>query len=136
MIMKYKITKRKNPQNKEAEPKYYAAPVNSGRVTINTLSARMERNSSLSRGDILNVISNFLDELPEYLKDGKSVQLEEFGTVRCSFSSEGVDNAEDVNASLIKKVRVIFTPGARLKHRLSDISFEEQKPISADMEGS
>ncbi len=102
MIMKYKTTKRKDPQNKKAEPKY-SAPVNSGRVTINTLSARMERNSSLSRGDILNVISNFLEELPEYLKDGKSVPPGEFGTVRCSFSSEGVYKPEEVNASPIKK---------------------------------
>jgi len=125
--MKYKKIQRKNPQKKEEAGKFYAAPVNSGKITLNTLSTRMERNSSLSRGDILNVLSNFLDEVPEYLKDGKSVQLGEFGTVRCSFSSEGVDKPKDVNASLIKKVRVIFTPGARLKHQLSDISFEEEK---------
>jgi len=125
--MKYKKMQRKNPINKDADGKWYASPVNSGKVTLNTLSARMERNSSLSRGDILNVLSNFLDELPEYLKDGKSVQLGDFGTVRCSFSSEGVDKPEDVNANLIKTVRVIFTAGTRLKHQLTDISFEEEK---------
>ena len=125
--MKYKKMQRKNPINKEANGKWYAAPVNSGKTSLDKLSARIGRNSSLSKGDVLNVLSNFLDELPDYLKDGKSVQLGDFGTVRCSFSSEGVDKPEEVNASLIKTVRVIFTPGVKLKHQLTDISFEEQK---------
>jgi hypothetical protein len=38
-----------------------------------------------------------------------------------------VDKPEDVNANLIKTVRVIFTAGTRLKHQLTDISFEEEK---------
>ena len=73
------------------------------------------------------MLSNFLDELPGYLKDGESVQLGDFGTVRCSFSSKGVDKPEDVNASLIKSIRVVFTPGVQLKHQLSNMSFEEEK---------
>lgn len=125
--MKYKKIKRKNPINKEADGKYYASPVNSGKVTLNELSARIERNSSLSKGDILNVICNFLDEVPEYLKDGKSVQLGDFGTFRCSFSSKGEDKPEQINASSITGTRVLFTPGVKLKNQLIDISFEEQK---------
>lgn len=125
--MKYKKKQRKNPQRPDEDGKFYAAPVSSGKTTINELSSRIERNSSLSKGDILNVISNFLDELPDYLKDGKSVQLGDFGTFRLSFSSEGVDNPEQVNASLIKKTRIIFTPSSKLKHQLSNVSFEEQK---------
>ena len=72
-------------------------------------------------------VKQFLDELPEYLKDGKSVQLGEFGTVRCSFFSKGVDKPEDVNASLVKSIRVVFSSGVQLKHQLSDMSFEEEK---------
>jgi predicted histone-like DNA-binding protein len=125
--MKYKKKQRRNPQKPDEEGKYYAAPASSGKITINELSSRIERNSSLSQGDILNVLSNFLDELPEYLKDGKSVRLGDFGTFRCSFSSEGADTPEQVNPNLIKTVRVIFTPSTKLKHRLSDITFEEQK---------
>ena len=125
--MKYKKLMRKNPQNKDATPKFYAAPVNSGKVTLDNLAARIERTSSLSRGDVLNVLSCLLDEIPEYLKDGKSVQLGDFSTMRLSFSSEGVDKEEDVNAGLIKEIRVIFTPGPKLKNELKRTSFEEQK---------
>jgi predicted histone-like DNA-binding protein len=125
--MKYRKVKRKNPRDMKADGKYYASPVNSGKITLNELSARIERNSSLSKGDILNVISNFLDEVPEYLKDGKSVQLGDFGTFRYSFSSKGAETPEQVNANSITSKRVIFTPGVKLKNQMADISFEEQK---------
>ncbi|MDR2919977.1 MAG: HU family DNA-binding protein [Tannerella sp.] len=125
--MKYKKIQKLNPQDLTALAKYYASPVNSGKVTLDDLANRIARSSSLTRGDILNVLSNFLDELPEYLKDGKSVQLGDFGTVRLSFSSQGVDTEEEVNASLIKGVRVIFTPNVKLKDELNRTSFEEAK---------
>ncbi|MCC8145485.1 MAG: HU family DNA-binding protein, partial [Bacteroidales bacterium] len=115
------------PLDRQAAPKFYATPVNSGKVTLDDLSNRIARSSSLTRGDILNVLSNFLDEMPEYLKDGKSVQLGDFGTVRLSFSSEGVDTLEEVNASLIKNIRVIFTPNIKLKEELRRTPFEEAK---------
>ena len=59
-------TERKNPQYISAPSKFYVAPVNSGKRTLSTLFFLMERNSSFSRGDILNVLSNFLDEFSEY----------------------------------------------------------------------
>ena len=36
-----------------------------------------------------NVLSNFVDRLLSYLRDGFSVQLSEFGTMRLTLSSEG-----------------------------------------------
>lgn len=125
--MKFKKTPKKNPQDREAPPKFYATPVNSGKVTLDDFANRIARSSSLTRGDIINVLSNFLDEMPEYLKDGKSVQLGDFGTVRLSFSSQGADTVDEVNASLIKDVRVIFTPNVKLKDELKRTPFEEAK---------
>lgn len=124
--MKYRVRPRKNPRDEDAPIKFYAAPVSSGRVSLMELADRIARSSSLTRGDIENVLSNFLDELPEYLKDGKSVQLGEFATVRLSFSSEGVDSADEVNASLIRGTRVIFTPSTNLKKELSLTHFERE----------
>ncbi|MDR2920970.1 MAG: HU family DNA-binding protein [Tannerella sp.] len=125
--MRFKKIPKMNPQDRQVPPKFYASPVNSGKITLDDLANRISRSSSLTRGDILNVLSSFLDELPEYLKDGKSVQLGDFGTVRLSFSSDGADTAENVNASLIKNVKVIFTPNVKLKDELRRTPFEEQK---------
>ena len=68
--------------------------------------------SSLTAGDVKNVLTNFLDELPTYMLMNRSVQLEDFGILRISFGSEGVDRAEDFSSFLIRGVKIVFTPSA------------------------
>ena len=79
--------------------------------------------SSLTRGDIENVLSNFMDCLPHYLRDGFSVQLGEFGTMRLTLSSEGAATEKAFKTETIKP-RVVFTPGRELKSELSVNSYE------------
>lgn len=122
--MKYKLIERANPQDR-ASVKWYASPVNEGKVTQRDIAKDIVVSSSLSRGDITNVIENLLDTMPKYLLVGKSVSLGEFGTLRLSFSSDGVEKAEDFNAGLISGVKVVFTPGVELKKAIEDIAFEK-----------
>jgi predicted histone-like DNA-binding protein len=125
--MKYKVIKRSNPLRRGDSPKWYATSVNAGKFTIKDFSKEISGRSSLTRGDIENVLSNFLDELPTFLKLGMSVKLGDFGTLRLNLSSEGVDASEQFNVSNIKGVKVIFTPSTDLKKALEDIKFEEVK---------
>ena len=122
--MKYKLIERANPQNRE-QTKWYASPVNDGKVSKTDLSKEIAGISSLSRGDVSNVIENMLEAIPKYLLMGKSVSLGEFGTLRLSFSSEGVDSANNFNTSKITGVKVRFTPGTELKRAIEAISFEK-----------
>ena len=120
--MKYHLVKRKNPQNK-TQSKYYASPINAGRKTLRDISKDIAGRSSLTRGDIESVLLNFVDRLPSYLKDGHSVQLGEFGTMRLSLSSKGADSEKAFNADTIK-TRVVFTPGVEMKHEMRETSYE------------
>jgi predicted histone-like DNA-binding protein len=124
--MKYKTVKRFNPQKREEE-KWYANAVNAGRFTVKDFAKEIAGRSSLTRGDIENVLNNFLDELPTFLKVGMSIKLGDFGTVRLTLSSEGTALPEEFNASKIKGVKVVFTPSAELKRQLENITFEEAK---------
>jgi predicted histone-like DNA-binding protein len=124
--MQYKLVERSNPQKRESK-KWYANAVKAGNVTMKTFSKEITGRSSLTRGDVENVLANFLDELPVFLMMGMSIKLGEFGTLRLSLTSEGVDAKEDFNASLIKGTKVIFTPSSDLKKALEDIHFEEKK---------
>lgn len=124
--MKYKLIERANPQDR-TKVKLYASPVNEGKITQRDLGKDIVVSSSLSRGDIGSVIDNLLDSMPKYLLMGKSVSLGEFGTLRLSFTSDGVDKAEDFNPNLINGVKVVFTPGVELKKALEDISFEKSE---------
>jgi predicted histone-like DNA-binding protein len=124
--MKYRVVERAYPGNPEAPKKQYASPVNAGRMTVKDFAKEIAGRSSLTRGDIENVLSNFLDELPVFLKLGLSVKLGDFGTLRLNLQSEGVDLGQKFDASNIKGVKVIFTPGSELKNNLAGITFEEE----------
>ena len=123
--MKIKMVQRKNPQ-KKSEVKFYASPVNAGKKTLRDIAKDIAGRSSLTRGDIENVLTNFMECLPSYLRDGFSVQLGEFGTVRLTLSSEGALNEKAFKTETIKP-RVTFTPGVELKAALRDNSYETPK---------
>ena len=123
--MKIKMVQRKNPQ-KKSEVKYYASPVNAGKKNLRDIAHDIAGRSSLTRGDIENVLSNFIDCLPHYLRDGFSVQLGEFGTMRLTLSSEGAATVKAFKTETIKP-RVTFTPGVELKAALRENSYETVK---------
>jgi predicted histone-like DNA-binding protein len=125
--MKFKLIQKRNPAQPEQPYKWYASPVNTGKFGIKEFSKGIEGRSSLTRGDIENVLTNFTDELPIFLKMGMSVRLGDLGTLRLTLSSEGTENKEDFHASKIKNVRVVFTPSAELKKQLENITFEAEK---------
>jgi predicted histone-like DNA-binding protein len=122
--MKYKVIEKFNPQKPDDPRKWYANPVNSGKITIKELAKEIAGRSSLTRGDIENVLANCIDELPTFLKLGMSVKLGEFGTLRLSIASEGADQKDEFSNNNIKGVRVVFTPSVELKKLLEDIHFE------------
>lgn len=123
-MLHYNLIQRADPRDRTLPQKWYAVPENRGRKSIGDISVDVAGSSSLSRGDIQNVILSLVDQVPKYLLDGQSVELGELGTMRISFSSEGVDKKEDFSAAKIDDVKIIFTPGTRLKQVLSASRFE------------
>lgn len=124
--MKVKLVVRTNPR-KQGEPgKWYANPVNTGKKTLRDIAKDIAGRSSLTRGDIENVLTNFMECLPSYLRDGFSVQLGEFGTMRLTLSSTGAADEKSFKTETIKP-RVTFTPGVELKAALRDNSYETVK---------
>ena len=120
--MKIRLVPKKNPQKRE-EVKFYANPVNVGRKTLDDIARDISGRSSLTRGDISNVLYNFIDCLPHYLRDGFSVQLSEFGSMRVTLSSKGAETEKTFKTETIKP-RVVFTPGTELKRELAANSYE------------
>jgi predicted histone-like DNA-binding protein len=125
--MKYKVVNRKNPQERESPGKWYATPINEGKVTQQEIAADIVNLSSLSRGDVANVISSLIDTIPKYLIMNKSVALGELGTMRISFTSEGVETPEEFTASKISGIRILFVPSPELRKKLQNIHFEKSE---------
>ena len=131
--MKIKLVKRCKPGAKDDAGKFYANPVNVGKKTMHDIAKDIAGRSSLTRGDIENVLFNFIDQLPSYLRDGFSVQLGEFGTMRLTLSSEGALNEKTFKTETIKP-RVTFTPSVELKAGLRDNSYETVKKKEEEKE--
>ena len=127
--MKVKLVVRTNPRKQGDPGKWYANPVNAGKKTLRDIARDIAGRSSLTRGDIENVLTNFMECLPSYLRDGFSVQLGEFGTMRLTLSSEGAANEKSFKTETIKP-RVTFTPRVELKAGLRDNSYETVKKES------
>ena len=98
-----------------------------GTITQKMISTDIMDLSSLSRGDISNVIESLIATMPKYLLMGKSIKLGDFGTLRLSFSSDGVDEAKDFNTNMIRGVKVVFTPSPEFKLALERITFEKSE---------
>lgn len=113
--MKYKKVARKNPAKPDEAPKYYAQPVWDGVIGLDELADIIAGRSSLTKGDIRNVLENFLDEIPRFLRMGKAVKLDKFGILRASFGSEGAATPEEFKTSLIRGEKVNFLPSVELK---------------------
>ena len=121
--MKIKLIERRKPGTKTGPGKFYASPVNVGRKTLDDIARDISGRSSLTRGDISNVLYNFIDCLPHYLRDGFSIQLGEFGSMHVTLSSKGAETEKAFKTETIKP-RVVFTPGTELKRELAANSYE------------
>lgn len=123
--MKYKLIQKANPLKPGTERKWYASPVKTGTINNYQLSKGIAGKSFLARGAVMNVIENIVDEIPRYLIEGYSVNLNNFGTLRLSLSSEGVEDPKEFTSDNITNMKVVFTPSAELKKTLQKINFEE-----------
>jgi len=117
MSLQFNVVEKTNPITKEK--KWYATSRLTGKRDLKNLSKDLSEVSSLSAGDVQNVIVNLVDQLPKWLMEGDSVKLDGFGTFRLSFSSEGEAVKEDVTADSIKDVYILFEPDEAIKDRVS-----------------
>ncbi len=124
--MKYKLIARANPQNKAAAPKYYVVPVHAGEKDLKQLSQEIADLSSLSPGDVYNVLINLVAIMPKHMRDGFKVSLGDFGSFKNSFSSEGVEDPKKFNASMIRGKKVLYRAGKDVKKGLDDMKLTQE----------
>ena len=129
-MAKYKLIKKVNPQKRQEPGKWYATPKSetplSGKAmtcaaTANTTTAPIEMEASLE------LLAKFV---PQQLQQGHTVKIPGLGTFRLTFKSDGV---EDIN-SMIKNVRIVFTPSKELRESvLSGLTFEDGGVLEDDI---
>ena len=125
-MVKFKLTKRINPQKKDEPAKWYAIPSVVNRQTTREVCKIVTRGSTTYPTEAESTFNLVVDGIPHELQLGSSVQLGRLGWIRLSFGSEGVEDITKFDAaSMIKNLKVIFTPSKELMAEIKNgLTFE------------
>lgn len=126
-MLYFNLIERADPRDRSLPKKWYATPASRGRITIDELCTDIAGASSLSPGDISNVLKSLVTSVPKFLLLGISVDLGDLGNMRVSFSSEGFADKEAFDATQIGDVKIIFSPSSKLKATLAASRFKSAK---------
>lgn len=126
MSNKFKLTPKRNLNDPDAPEKMYAIPAVTNRLTTHQVCKIVTNNTTLNAREAETTFNLVCDAIPRELQSGNSVQLGSLGWLRLSFSSEGVEDVTKFNAqSMIKNVRIIFTPSKELMNSVKNgLTFE------------
>ncbi len=134
MSLKYSITEMKNMLNPEEPALFYARSQVREEIDIYQLAREMSYSTTLTDGDILNVVFALIHKTNEHLAQGDSVSLGEFGKFQMQVSSRGAQTKDDFTHANIKKVKVQFRPGRMIRTAVSDYKYERVISVKARKE--
>lgn len=75
--------------------------------------------SSMSVGDVLNVLQTLQEVIAESLSEGKPVKLDLLGTFYPTIKSKAVNTKEEATSEIIEKIGMRFYPTLDLRDTLS-----------------
>lgn len=120
MGIPYKKIQRKDPRQADAVAKYYPQLVTLGQsIDLDGIAHVMVESSSLSEGDILSVLKNFVKAMRTSLFNGQSVNVRDFGVFSLSARTKGVPKPEDCSAKNIESVRINFRASTSVRPSLA-----------------
>lgn len=126
MSVKYKLVLKKDlTKGAAADAKrYYASAPVSGMMRFNSICDVIADRSTASDGDVALVVRCLIHAMEEALLRNEVVQLDTLGNFRLSLGSAGAVNKKDFQASMIRKPKIIFTPGAKLRAMIEKVNLE------------
>ena len=137
MAINYCVVGMQNPLDRESgEIKYYPKAQASGSVGINELAEEISYATTLTDGDVLNVIRALVKRINLHIAAGQIVKLENLGSFQAQLRSTGTPTEDTFSSAMIKKVTLQFRPGIGLKGQLNiaNLSFHKVKSLQEDKE--
>lgn len=121
----YSVVGRVNPADRESgEVKYYAQSQARGEMGIREIAERIHQMCTVTRADVMAVLTGLEDIVSEGLQGGEIVRLGELGSLQLSLSGEGAATEDTYTDSMIEKVRVLFRPGTVMQEAINNLAFE------------
>lgn len=126
MAIKFNVTEKPQPGVAGGgTKKWYATTANNGELSIDDLTKKIEKFSSLSEADIRGVIIALENVIQDALADGKIVRLDKLGSLYPTLSSNGAETEKEFHSGLIKSVGVNYRAGKRIIDSMKAAGFEK-----------
>jgi predicted histone-like DNA-binding protein len=125
MSILYKVLPKKNPQDLLAPEKYYATAIADGIVDLDLLAELIADQCTVTEADCYAVLISLEKNIIRELGQGRIVKVGRLGNFKVGLSSEGMATADDVSSSSIKKTKILFRPGKRMRKLLVDTTFRK-----------
>lgn len=127
IMIPYKVIPRKQPGRDVV--KFYATTA-SKQMDFDQMVQDIVNICTVTRPDVLAVLSALQERIIANLKEGKTIPLMELGTITYTLGSEGTETKDEFTADNIKAFRVHFRPATGIKKyiRREDLRFENAEP--------
>lgn len=105
----------------EAAGRYYPAPAYISEIGVDQLASEISESTTLTATEVIGVIRSLLQTVPKYMMLGYKVRLESFGIFKLGLVTDckGHEKPSEVTANDIDSIKVMYTPDAMLKAKLS-----------------
>ncbi|WP_455672380.1 HU family DNA-binding protein [Phocaeicola sp.] len=126
----YSVVPRKNPMEPNADPRFYAQAQANGDVTTREMAERIQKTCTVTRADVVAVLTALEDVIVEALSAGEIVRLGDLGAFQIGLSGKGANTEDRYEISLIKKAKINFRPGSALSGMLTALTFNKVGKLS------
>ena len=132
----YKKTQRRNPLDPSAPKKWYCVLRRVTKAKTSDVAKAAAITTTANPKVVEMAILRYFDIIIDLLKDGRSVEIEGFGTFRMTANSKGTDTKEELNSSCIIRGNARFIPSAELKERLSRTEYMDVDELGKPTKGN
>lgn len=119
--MLFKKRKRKVTTGFSPGDKFVAQLDRSVKVDTKQIADMMVTSSTVSKGDMLNVIDSLLTQMLYLLQLGHTIKLTGFGTFYVRTNVKAVDTLEEVTADTVEKIGIGFLPETDVRERMNKV---------------
>ena len=96
MAIQYVVVK---DARKEGTGLYYGRAIHPSTIDLPVIAERIQRNSSMTKGDVLAVLTEMVSVMKDELQNSNKVKLNGLGTFYVSLRTKGVSEEEKLNAN-------------------------------------
>ena len=112
----------------ESETAYYVpALIRYSTIHRDELLQHAAADSGLTVSQIDMALLGFEHEIEQMLLNGHGLALGDIGTIRLAINAKAQQQAEDVSADDVERVKIILTPSTKFKLALADTTLELAK---------